>query len=223
MTAAQFDVTGSDMNSQTARKYESPLRQAQAEETRQRILAAVARLFETAPEEALSFDAIAEEAGVQRRTVFRHFTNKDTLLEAFWAWTNQQVALRTWPETEADLVAMPPETFAGFDRHEGLIRAALTSRSGREMRLRANPERQAAFRRSLADVTQGLDPLRAKQAVAVIQLLYSAPAWHTLKDYWNLDGQEAGEAVSWAISTLLDALRHGRSNQEDLGKQEEQT
>lgn len=212
------------MDASTARKYESPLRQAQAEDTRRRILAAVARLFEIAPEEALSFDAIAAQAGVQRRTVFRHFANKDALLGAFWAWTNQQVALRTWPETEVDLVAMPPVTFAGFDRHEGLIRAALTSRSGREMRLRANAERQAAFRGSLADATRGLNPGRAEQAAAVVQLLYSASAWHTLREYWGLGGREAGEAVAWAIGALLDALRRetpGR-HRDEPGKQEEE-
>jgi AcrR family transcriptional regulator len=214
------------MNKETTRRYESPLRQAQAEETRQRILAAVAELFEETPEEALSFDAIAAKAGVQKRTVFRHFAGKDALLEAFWAWINRKVALRTWPETEADLLAMPPETFAGFDRHEGVIRAALTSRSGREMRLRANPERQAAFRRSLADATRGLDPARAEQAIAVIQLLYSAPAWHALKEYWRLDGREAGEAVAWAIGTLLDAVRRDAPDDhqdQPTNPQEEQT
>ncbi|SMF53484.1 transcriptional regulator, TetR family [Tistlia consotensis] len=189
------------------RKYESPLRRAQAEETRQRILDAVARLFETTPEQALSFDAIAAEAGVQRRTVFRHFENKEALLKAFWTWTNREVAPRTWPETEADLVGMPPVTFAGFDRREGLIRAALLSRSGREMRLGAAAEREAAFRGSLAEVTGGLDPARARQAIAVIQLLYSASAWLSFKDYWQFSGREAGEASAWAIGVLLDALR----------------
>jgi len=200
------------MNSPAVRRYESPLRKAQAEDTRQRILAAVARLFEQRPEEALSFDAIAAEAGVQRRTVFRHFANKDALLQAFWTWANEQVAIRTWPETEADLVKMPPVTFAGFDRHEGLIRAAYTSKSGREMRLRANAERQAAFRKSLADLTKGLDPKRAEQAAAVIQLLYSAGAWNSLKEYWQFSGREAGEAVAWAIGVLLDALRRETPN-----------
>ena len=195
------------MNSSQVRRYESPLRQAQAEETRGRILAAVARLLEAAPEAPLAFDAIAAAAGVERRTVFRHFPNKDALLAAFWTWINQRVALRTWPGSEADLLTMPPETFAGFDRHEGVIRAALASPAGREMRLAANAERQAAFRASLAEATRSLDPHRAVQAAAVIQLLYSAAAWQSLKDYWQLDGSAAGEAVAWAIGALIDELR----------------
>jgi len=207
LTVSNFGVTNNDMNAPAVRRYESPLRQAQAEETRQRILLAVERLLQAEPETPLSFDAVAAASGVERRTVFRHFANKDALLAAFWVWLNQRVALRTWPETEADLLAMPPATFAGFDRHEGVIRAALASKSGREMRLAANAERQAAFRRSLADATQGVDPRRAQQAASVIQLLYSAGAWQSLRDYWQFDGKEAGEAVSWAIGTLIEALR----------------
>ncbi|PWS38020.1 TetR/AcrR family transcriptional regulator [Falsiroseomonas bella] len=207
------------MNTPVMRRYESPLRRAQAEETRRLILAAVGRLFESAPGQVLSFDAVAAEAGVQRRTVFRHFPTKDDLLAAFWAWMNRGVALRTWPENEADLLAMPPVTFAGFDRQEGLIRAALETPAGREMRRQANPERQAAFRRSLADATRGRDPRRARQAEAVIQLLYSATAWQSLRDNWDMTGAEAGEAVAWAIGELLAALRReaGREGEGEPG------
>ncbi|NKC30608.1 TetR/AcrR family transcriptional regulator [Falsiroseomonas selenitidurans] len=195
------------MNTLTVRRYDSPLRQAQASDTRARILQAVEHLLQAMPEAPLSFDAVAAQAGVERRTVFRHFPNKAALLAAFWEGMNQRVALRTWPQNEADLRTLPAETFAGFDRHEGVIRAALASGAGREMRLAANEERRRAFRTSLAEVAQGVPPERAEQAAAVIQLLYSAGAWQSLKDYWQLDGRQAGEAVSWAIGALIDTLR----------------
>lgn len=206
------------MNTSPVRRYESPLRQAQAEETRRRILAAVETLLQAEPEKPLSFDAVAAASGVERRTVFRHFPNKDALLAAFWTWLNQRVALRTWPETEADLRTMPAETFAGFDRHEGVIRAALASASGREMRMGVNADRQAAFRASLAAAARGVDPRRAEHAAAVAQLLYSASAWQSLKDYWGLDGREAGEAVSWAIGALAEALRREGSDKQEDGR-----
>jgi AcrR family transcriptional regulator len=206
------------MNTSPVRRYESPLRQAQAEETRRRILAAVEQLLQAEPEKPLSFDAVAAASGVERRTVFRHFPNKDALLAAFWAWLNQRVALRTWPETEADLRTMPAETFAGFDRHEGVIRAALASASGREMRMGVNADRQAAFRASLAAASRGVDPKRAEHAAAIVQLLYSASAWQSLKDYWGLDGREAGEAVSWAIGALAEALRREGSDKQEDGR-----
>lgn len=193
-----------------ARPYDSPLRRAQAEATRERILAALAGLLEGGGEEMPSNAAIAAAAGVKEVTVYRHFPNRDALLDAFWVWINRQAGFLAFPQTEAELLGQPPRVFAGFDRMEGVIRASLRTRQGRELRLRANAERQEAFRRCLAPALQGLEPPEARRLLAVVQLLYSASAWQTMKDYWGLDGAEAGEAAAWAIRTLIDAVRTPR-------------
>jgi AcrR family transcriptional regulator len=195
------------MKSDAAQRYVSPLRQQQAADTRRRILEAVARLLTDSPEAALSFDAIARQAGVERRTVFRHFTNKEGLLDAFWTWINAEAGVRNFPQAERDLSELPPVTFAGFDRIEGLVRASLSSAAGRELRLRQNAARRAGIEKATADATAGATPERATQLRAVVQLLYSAAAWQSMKDYWGLSGKEAGEASVWAIETLLAAVR----------------
>ena len=195
------------MKTEAVPRYVSPLRQRQAAETRRHILEAVAELLEESPEAALSFDAIARRAGVERRTVFRHFTNREGLLDAFWTWINAEAGVRNFPQTERDLSELPPVTFAGFDRVEGVIRASLSSAAGRELRLRQNPACQAAIERVTADAVAGASPGRARQLRAVVQLLYSAAAWQSMKDYWGLSGAEAGRASTWAIETLLAAVR----------------
>jgi AcrR family transcriptional regulator len=195
------------MNTETLKRYHSPLRQAQAGETRERLLRAAARLLEDDPDSPLAFADLARAAGVQERTAYRHFPSKEALLDAFWAWVNERAGFAAFPESEADLVEQPRVVFAGFDRVEGVVRASLASRAGREMRLRRVPERRAAFARSLADATGGLDPVRARQVLAVVQALYSAPAWQAMRDFSGLTGAEAGEAASWAIRAVLDAAR----------------
>ena len=57
--------------------YHSPLRRAQAAATRERILAACASLMEAGAD--LTYSAIARTAGVQERTVYRHFPAKADL------------------------------------------------------------------------------------------------------------------------------------------------
>ncbi len=68
--------------------YRSPLREAQAAATRDRILDAVATLFERGDDP--TYGAIAAVAAVQERTVYRHFPSKDDLYRAFWCRVHEQ-------------------------------------------------------------------------------------------------------------------------------------
>lgn len=56
-----------------------------AEPTRQRILAAAARLFYGAGIRAVSLDEIAARAGVTKKTLYYHFRSKDDLVGAYLA------------------------------------------------------------------------------------------------------------------------------------------
>lgn len=199
------------MNTQiVTKKYESPLRAEQAHATHERILAAVRTILEQDPHSLLGFEELAAVSGVNRRTIFRHFPTKEALLQAFWTSINASMGVRFWPEREEDLTELPPDLFASLDAIEGIVRASHASGAGREMRLQANPDRQRAFRDSLSQVAAAMDPKAARQLEAVVQLLFSATAWQTMKDYWGFTGREAGEAVAWAIRALLDAAKSQR-------------
>lgn len=196
------------MNTPT-KTYDSPLRRRQQAATRDAILEATALLVEEQGLDALSFAAIAERAGVQERTVYRHFSTRQDLLAAFWGWVNDQAGIMGFPTTEADLRRLPPEVYARFDQQAGLMRALVFSEAGRQFRLAVNDERQAAYRQILADRLKGVSPEVADRLCAVIQLLYSVTAWATLRDCWPLDGRAAGETVAWAIDRLLAAAEAG--------------
>jgi len=62
------------------RRYRSERRREQAEQTRQRVLDAAARLFEKRGYEGASIAAIAAEAGVSEETIYARFRNKRALL-----------------------------------------------------------------------------------------------------------------------------------------------
>ena len=62
------------------RKYDATRRQAQAEETRRRILDAAHQLFMERGYAGATIDAIAKEAGVALKTVYAVFENKRTIL-----------------------------------------------------------------------------------------------------------------------------------------------
>jgi AcrR family transcriptional regulator len=66
----------------TKRKYTKTRRAAQQDETRARIVEATVKLHEALGPAQTSISAIAEAAGVQRLTVYRHFPDDVSLFEA---------------------------------------------------------------------------------------------------------------------------------------------
>lgn len=189
--------------SDSPRPYKSAVRDAQAKETRDRILAAAVELMQT--EEDASMDAIAKAAGVERRTVFRHFETREALLGAAFQWLNDRLGVVVAPGDPAALVQAIRDGFARMDSLEGAVRAGIHSRAGRDMRLANLPRRQAAFAASLAPITASLPTADKARIEALAHLLYSAAAWEVLKDYGGLTGAEAGQTAAWALERLLSA------------------
>src|SRR3954470_19742575 len=64
------------------RTYQLKRRAERQEETRQRILAATVALHERVGVPGTSISAVAEQAGVERLTVYRHFADEAALLTA---------------------------------------------------------------------------------------------------------------------------------------------
>ena len=60
-----------------------------ADETREKIVDAAARLFYGEGIRAVSVDAVAEKAGVTKKTLYYHFTSKDELIAAYLAARDQ--------------------------------------------------------------------------------------------------------------------------------------
>ena len=97
----------------TRRRYEQRARAEQQDRTRQRIAAATAELHATIGPARTTIAAIAERAGVQRGTIYRHFPDDNAL---FSACANHFRAASPPPD---------PAAWAGFRDPEERLRAAL--------------------------------------------------------------------------------------------------
>jgi AcrR family transcriptional regulator len=97
------------MGEHVKRHYRSGLRAAQAEQTRRSIVSAAARLFVDDGYGATTIDAVAESAGVSRKTVFTAVGGKVDLLKTALDWAvagdDQPVAVADRPEVRK-LLAM---------------------------------------------------------------------------------------------------------------------
>jgi len=189
--------------------YVSPLREAQKATTRQAIVEAAGSLLAKGDMDALSFAAIAREAGVKERTVYRHFPSKAALLAGIGEWYMPLIRARGVVTNEQELIAEATHTFPERDKHEHIVRAVWSTPGGREFRLDKLEDRKAGAKAAVADAVKGLPPRQAQWVAAICHVLMTGGTWQTLKDYWGFTGDESGRAVSMAIELILNAARAG--------------
>jgi len=105
------------------RTYRSDLRDEQARATQRRIVAAGSDLFVERGYAATTVDAIAERAGVSRKTVFNSVGGKAIVLKLAWDWAlvgdDEPVAMAERPEMKALMAETDPDAlvsrWARFD------------------------------------------------------------------------------------------------------------
>ena len=192
----------------SVRSYNSALRRDQAEATRERILAAMASLVDEGGGQEPTNRAVAERAQVTEVTVYRHFPNRDLLLKGLWEHLNRQDGVRVgMPESPDELLAKIAPLLASFDAAPAQIVARVTTAQGRAARASLDPERREAFEGIVARAAPKLGETDRDKAAAVLQMLYSAYSWLSLREQWDLKGQPAADAIGWATEALLNDLK----------------
>ena len=186
-------------------RYHSPLRVSQAAATRERIVAACVAVMRRGAD--LTYASVAAEAGVQERTVYRHFPTKEDLEAALWDWIIGRL-------THADFAA--GEGAAGRG-DAGVLRrvrrrrvphpgdAPLAPGPGRAPQPAAGAARDVrGLRRQRGP---GLPPQVRDRAAAVLQVLYSAASWDLLRSLRDMDADQAADAIELGIRSFLGGLR----------------
>lgn len=110
------------------RKYELKARAEKQDETRRRIVDATFRLHATIGPAATTVAAIAEKAGVERLTVYRHFPDLGLLFQACAA---HGLSLHPLPEPatwNGDLGAGLDETYAYYRANQTMVATILRDR-----------------------------------------------------------------------------------------------
>jgi len=196
--------------------YNSPLRAEQKERTHERILEAAAeQLLEEGIGE-LSLPRAAKRARVSVPTVYRHFPTQEALMRELTEWADRRLKLSEVPEKIDEFAEWVPRLFAHWDENEAQIRARLLSGVHRQVHRDIGYRRDEAIEKAMEDVTAQLDPLDARRACAVVRLLVSGAAWEMMRDSWDLTGEQAGEALAWAISVLVAELRRNPNSMEEF-------
>jgi AcrR family transcriptional regulator len=183
------------------------LREQQAAVARERMLHAVAELLERGVSEELTMPEVAELSGVSLRTVYRYFPTREALLDAAGRWIGGELLKQGYPRSLDDVADSFERACRDFDERPGLVRAMALSQVGREARSSRRRERLDAIRQVLEQEVGALPERELRQAEAVLAYLHNMLAYTTLREEQQLSGAEIGEALGWAIRTLVADLR----------------
>ena len=152
----------------------------------------------------LTHDAVAAEAGVSRRTVYRRYPDQAALRNEVWHLLSPPTVM------QGDLAELLDHgltaTFTAFDDNAAAMTVAMASAEGRAVRNQQTAARVAYYRSIYAAALGDLPEPRRTQALAVLQLLSSGLAWREMRDQWGLTAPEMAQATGWAIRALLKDL-----------------
>jgi AcrR family transcriptional regulator len=155
----------------------------------------------------LTYGAISRAAGVQERTVYRHFPTKADLQLGLWEWITSRLTRTSFAARSADeLVGDMRRAFAGFDASAPLVQSMLHSPQGVEVRVRQQPARRVMFEACVASAVPDAPAEVRERAAAALQVLYSAPSWDLLRTFWEMDATQAADTIELAIRSLLAGL-----------------
>jgi AcrR family transcriptional regulator len=193
---------------QARRAYDSTLRRQRASETRDRIVNAGSELLSEAPIRdwgGLTMRAVAERAGVNERTVYRHFTNERGLRDAVMHQLEQRAGIdldALQLDGVADVARRIVNTVAShpIERHTPLD-PTLTDASRRQ---------REALLRALEPHTAGWSDGDRAVAAAMLDVLWGVAVYERLAVDWGLDPDDAAAGITWVIGLIEDAVRDGR-------------
>ncbi len=187
------------------RDYHSPLRDAQSDATRERVLDAAIEILVEDGFGALTQRAIARRAEVSAPTVARHLPDADAIVAELDARITERLGIRALPTDPEGLFGLIRTIYLGMEREERVMRAYLAAPTSRTY---GRNRRRGAIERAFGEALAPLGPEDARRVMAALQLFTSATTWSHLREVWGLDGEEAALTAHWAIRALFEtALR----------------
>lgn len=192
----------------TRRRYDNSLRRERATQTRDRIVAAGAELLRESSIRdwrGVTIRAVAERAGVNERTVYRHFANERALRDAVMHRLEQEVGVDLAELRLGDVA----DVAARILRH--VSGYPLSPRPPLDPTLvEANRRQHDALLAAVKEHAERWTSADRTVAAAMLDVLWAVGSYERLVNDWQLDRDEAIRGITWTIELVEDAIRDGR-------------
>jgi AcrR family transcriptional regulator len=188
------------------RRYDSPLRRQQMSATRERIVTAGLTLvkgFDSWDWSGLTFRAVAQEAGVGERTVYRHFPTERALHDAIMGQLTEQAGVNYQRLTLDDVAPVSSRIF----RSLGAFAVQDVGGSSDDPTfVAADQERRAALLRAVGAARPDLEDDERLRLAAALDIVWGLTSYDRLVSAWGMDQEDAVAVVEWAIETLVGSI-----------------
>jgi len=191
----------------SARAYDSPIRRAQSAQTRARIIEAAYGLVRHSSVRdwgAVTIRQVANEAGVNERTVYRYFANERGLRDAVMLRMEQEAGIELTAVRLEDISELAARIFSYVSLFPFEAKPPLDPTLAE-----ANLRQREALHDALAEWTAHWPAEVAAAVAALFDVLWSVGAYERLTVDWQLDHGRAVETLTWAIGLVEQAVRQG--------------
>lgn len=198
-----------------SRTYQSPLREAQAAMTRERILMAAKTYLEQHDLESLSLRQLADLAGVSPPTVYAHFRTVDDLVEAFFNWLSPRLGLRNPLPPLEQFGELPHRLFPNYETYGALLRNLMNKPSWDRQRTADRGRRHGDWIKAVSEALPHLAPEQRRRGAKIVSVFFTPTVWRWLVDSGEFEPKEAEQVAAWTINALIEALKRDASGLSD--------
>ena len=189
------------------RPYNSPVRRQKVAETRDRIITAGADLMHGYPIwqwAALTVRAVAQRAGVNERTIYRHFATERQLRDAVLERLQEEAGVSLEGMDLGDLKGVAERIF------EYVSAFPIEARTLTDPTVAAENERQrAALLDAMKRAAKRWSPTDRTIAAGVFDVLWRPAAYEILVADWGLPPKEAIRGITWVMALVENAIKQG--------------
>jgi AcrR family transcriptional regulator len=188
------------------RVYDSPLRRQRAAETRQKIVEAGARIVHQLPSwdwSSVTFRAVAEQAGVGERTVYRYFPTERHLHDAVMQHLEEEAGVSYEGMTLQSVASVASRVFGSLP---SVSAAPQTSPVPGPTFEAEDDRRREALRSAVTDAAPHWTPAQREALAAALDVIWGVPSFERLVDSWHLDRAHAAAVIGWLIDLMVQAV-----------------
>ena len=176
------------------------MRRQRAAETRARIIPAGSELLHGSSVRdwhGLTIRAVAEKAGVNERTVYRHFVNEQGLRDAVMHEFEEEAGIDLRGMHLEDVADVTARIFAHVSSYPPDARQPLDPTL-----LDAKQRQHEALLAAVAARAGGWSDADRTAAAAVLDVLWSVASYERMVVDWQMDPAEATRSISWVIGLI---------------------